>query len=67
MSYDLKLRVPSGVAAHLSFAPEKDRKEDAPVNSTPPSDFRGKFKLGLNQLSWSKYVERTKMVCTGNL
>ena len=27
MSYDLKLRVPSGVAAHLSFALEKDRIE----------------------------------------
>ena len=62
MSYDLKLRVPSRVAAHLSFALEKDRVEDAPVNSTPPSDFRGKFKLSLNQLSWSKYVGRARIV-----
>ena len=35
MSYDLKLRVPSRVAAHLSFALENYRIEVALVHSTP--------------------------------
>ena len=48
MSYDLKLRVPSRVAAHLSFALEKDRVEDAPVRSTPPPDLSSEYDTLLN-------------------